>query len=991
MADDFKIDITLQANTDDKQISKEVQEAWDLAQKILDKTDLKLDLTIEQVKLEKELENVRARIKKLKAEGAKDLEFEARLEAKEIEGKLNNTKSGIKQVDEELKKLNNEKLNGVTDQVKNLWNETEKTGKKWEDLLSKFKKFENFVSNWLKAYWITKIGKAIIDLGNNAEQAKMSFTTMLWDANKAQNLLTDLSNFAKKTPFELTGIRDSAKQLLAMGVSAEEMIPTLKALWDVSAGLNVPLERLALNYGQVLTQWKMTGRELKDFTTAWVPILDELAKNLGKTKTEIQDMVSAGQIGAQDMVEAFRSMSSEGGRFADLMEQQSNTLAGKWSNFKDTLASIGETVALDLIPDIKDMVDKIGTWVDENTQTIQKAWLEIGNIVKTLGNSTLSIISEIYSGVNRLANKIGGAANRIADQVAGTMTDADRVTAEGLTGMQGNWSDFFYYLEQGITWIIGALRTLYNTAETVIKKVTNGNFWSWLYDAGSVKINPVEKGSNIFGTVGNWFKEQKRQLTESYNGMKNYIKDETKDVKDTWNKETDKLYKDLEDNYIKRISNFTSNTYKSSGGSSSLEWGGILGETLLGGSGSGGGKSSKAEDMLKEYWKTVEELYNDMDGALSDHQKNYDKLTDSIHKVEGEYEKLREEASKTWREAEKSLASYNEQLEKLQSDTITSLGQRYVELRKDLMGTDEGMKKRAEELSRKDIQRYQDRGQTEYKGYDLKKLVEVKEKLDEIRLIEENTTEEQRKGEEFTHKTSKAQELLNKLNEKAAELEEKKAAALEKQAIAQAQMATKPGEQNVYVQQQADGSLKGVYKDREGQRQIIHDIDNLEYAKQLSDQVENLGNQLEEYKAEKDQEVEILIDVTARKISLEDEYNTVFQKNVESRKKSLDQEIKKVDTLIAKMQEYLSMGWGGSARAYGGELNKWVTLVGENWPEAIIRRQASYVQPRNAVQSYSTVNNNQQSNNFSINGMNVNVNSVDEFLGELKNRLTYRN
>jgi hypothetical protein len=238
------------------------------------------------------------------------------------------------------------------------------------------------------------------------------------------------------------------------------------------------------------------------------------------------------------------------------------------------------------------------------------------------------------------------------------------------------------------------------------------------------------------------------------------------------------------------------------------------------------------------------------------------------------------------------------------------------------MGTDEYMKKRAEELSRKEIQTYQNRGQTEYKGYDLKKLIELKEKLDEIKLIEENTTEEQRKAEEFTHKTSKAQELLNKLNEKAAELEEKKAIALEKQAIAQAQMDTKAGEQKIKVIQTDDGTLRGIYMDREGQWQVIHDVDNLEYAKQLSDQVENLGDQLEQFKQEKYEEALILVDVTARKEQLENEYTKVFQKNVEARKKSLDEEIAKVDTLIAKKEYYLSLGSSDSSRAYGGELNK---------------------------------------------------------------------
>ena len=200
---------------------------------------------------------------------------------------------------------------------------------------------------------------------------------MLWDANKAKNLLQDLSNFSRKTPFELQWIRESATQLLAMWVTAEDMIPTLKALWDVSAWLNVPLERLALNYGQVLTQGKLTWKELKDFTTAWVPLLDELAKNLWKTKTEIQDMVSAGQIGAQDMVTAFETMTSEWWRFANLMEEQSKTLAWRWSNLKDWLASIGEAIWLEVIPAISDFVWKLWDWIEDNVDSIKIAGTEI--------------------------------------------------------------------------------------------------------------------------------------------------------------------------------------------------------------------------------------------------------------------------------------------------------------------------------------------------------------------------------------------------------------------------------------------------------------------------------------------------------------------------------------------------------------------------------------------------------------------------------------
>nr|DAU93098.1 MAG TPA: tail tape measure protein [Caudoviricetes sp.] len=155
------------------------------------------------------------------------------------------------------------------------------------------------------------MAKSVVHLADQYEQAKISFTTMLGSADKASDLLTKLSAFAKKTPFELSEVRENAKQLLAMGISAEKIIPTMKALGDVSAGLSVPMERLALNYGQVMTKGKLAGQELKDFTTAGVPLLDELSKNLGKSKTEIQAMVSKGQISAEMVTEAFRTMTSE--------------------------------------------------------------------------------------------------------------------------------------------------------------------------------------------------------------------------------------------------------------------------------------------------------------------------------------------------------------------------------------------------------------------------------------------------------------------------------------------------------------------------------------------------------------------------------------------------------------------------------------------------------------------------------------------------------
>lgn len=231
------------------------------------------------------------------------------------------------------------------------------------------------VMDWVKwaAIWmIWAAGKAIVSLADNYEKAKNSFTTMLGSENEAQRMLSQLSDFAKKTPFELTDVRENAKQLLAMGISADKIIPTMKALGDVSAGLGVPMQRLALNFGQVMTKGKLAGQELKDFTTAGVPLLEELSKNLGKSKTEIQNMVSKGQISAEMVAQAFETMTSEGGRFADLMATQSWTLSGMRSNLSDSLAQLGEKIWLFLLPWLKESVDRIKRLFDSLDNEIEE-------------------------------------------------------------------------------------------------------------------------------------------------------------------------------------------------------------------------------------------------------------------------------------------------------------------------------------------------------------------------------------------------------------------------------------------------------------------------------------------------------------------------------------------------------------------------------------------------------------------------------------------
>lgn len=201
-------------------------------------------------------------------------------------------------------------------------------------------------------------------LAGNLEQADVAFTTMLWGADAAKKMLKDLSDFAANTPFELTGVRQTAKQLLAYGIEANKIIPTLKSLGDVASGLSVPIEQIAYAYGQVRSATKLTWNDLKQFINAGVPIIWELAKNLNVSESAIKDMVSAGKIWFADVEKAFQTMSSEWGKFANLMDAQSNTMMGARSNLQDAVDSLWETIGSLFTETLRDAFKWIANMVD---------------------------------------------------------------------------------------------------------------------------------------------------------------------------------------------------------------------------------------------------------------------------------------------------------------------------------------------------------------------------------------------------------------------------------------------------------------------------------------------------------------------------------------------------------------------------------------------------------------------------------------------------
>jgi len=258
---------------------------------------------------------------------------------------------------------------------------------------------------WALLAGIAAVGAAVFKLGQEAlllwdkyEQASLSFTVMLWSGEKAKELLSDLSLFASKTPFEIQGIRDSAKQLLAFGVSSNSLIGTLKILWDAAAATGTPLDQIAYAYWQVRTANQLYWTELRQFMNAGIPILSELAKMYGVTEQAARKMVEDGKISFNDVQEAFKRMASEWGRFANMMWVQAETLTGKWSNLKDKFTMFLEQMGTAMIPFAKLVVD-LGSWLFDQFSNSFKGMQMITTIVTAYIIDRWYYVADVFNGV----------------------------------------------------------------------------------------------------------------------------------------------------------------------------------------------------------------------------------------------------------------------------------------------------------------------------------------------------------------------------------------------------------------------------------------------------------------------------------------------------------------------------------------------------------------------------------------------------------------
>ena len=192
-----------------------------------------------------------------------------------------------------------------------------------------------YISYYLVGQGMHGLVNSIIQTRGQFQQLVIAFETMLGSTDKATTLMQQMVDTAAKTPFDLMGVAEGAKQLMAYGVSADKVNDTLVRLGNIASGLSIPLNDIVYLYGTTMVQGRLYAQDVRQFTGRGIPLVKELAEKYHTTADAINEMVSAGKIGFADVEEVLNKMTNSGGQFYNLMEKQSASLTGQIANLQD--------------------------------------------------------------------------------------------------------------------------------------------------------------------------------------------------------------------------------------------------------------------------------------------------------------------------------------------------------------------------------------------------------------------------------------------------------------------------------------------------------------------------------------------------------------------------------------------------------------------------------------------------------------------------------
>lgn len=231
---------------------------------------------------------------------------------------------------------------------------------------------KNQIANVYSIYTVERFVRGLYTIGGEFQKQRIALTSILGDSMKAETIFNRIKDLAVVSPFQFKELESYTKQLSAYSIPYEELYDTTKRLADISAGVGVDMGRIILAYGQVRSAAFLRGQELRQFTEAGIPLVDELAKrftileNKVVSAGDVFDKISRREVSFGMVKDVLWDLTNEGGKFYNMQEALAESLAGKWSNLQDAwdvmMADIAESNSGVLSDSLELLTDLMKHW-----------------------------------------------------------------------------------------------------------------------------------------------------------------------------------------------------------------------------------------------------------------------------------------------------------------------------------------------------------------------------------------------------------------------------------------------------------------------------------------------------------------------------------------------------------------------------------------------------------------------------------------------------
>lgn len=236
------------------------------------------------------------------------------------------------------------------------------------------RELKNQIANVYSIYTLERFVRGLYTIGGEFQKQHIALTSILGDSMKAETIFNRIKDLAVVSPFQFKELASYTKQLSAYSIPYEELYDTTKRLADISAGVGVDMGRIILAYGQVRSAAFLRGQELRQFTEAGIPLVDELAKRFTKltgvvtSAGDVFDKISRKEVSFGMVKDVLWELTDEGGKFYNMQEALAESLAGKWSNLQDAwdvmMADIAEGNSGVLSDSLELLTDLMKHWKD---------------------------------------------------------------------------------------------------------------------------------------------------------------------------------------------------------------------------------------------------------------------------------------------------------------------------------------------------------------------------------------------------------------------------------------------------------------------------------------------------------------------------------------------------------------------------------------------------------------------------------------------------